>query len=136
MIIERTLTRAAHRLEDVRDAMAAVYARASAGDAESIQNASDMLTMRVDNAQRACLPVQRLIQRLRAADMSDAASILCQGGRRDAARMMMRVHTLTAGMASAQTDVATFIQECLSALGATQESTQHQARGGRFLGSA
>lgn len=136
MIIEQTISGAIDRLESIRDAVAAVYARSAAGDAQAIQQAADQLSSTVDTAQPDCARLQRLLAHLGNRNMPEAAQVLCNGGRTEAAHALMRIHSLAAGTASALHDVSSFIEECLNSLGATQAATQRQARGGRLLGSA
>lgn len=135
-MIESTVTIVQQRLEGIRDAMAAIYARSAAGDADSIQQAAMRLSHKVNAAQADCARLQRLLSHLGVQNMSEGAQVLCAGGRKEAAHKLMHVHRLTISMSTALMDVSNFIEECLNSLGVAQAGAQRQARGGRFLGSA
>lgn len=133
---ERMLSRTREKLEAVRDALAVVSARSAVGDPQSLLQAASSLEEKVADSQDDCERVQQLINELGASSMLEAVVKLCSSGRPDAARAMMYLHELTAGMASAQADVGAFLEECLQSLEITQDGAMRQARGGRLLGSA
>jgi hypothetical protein len=134
--IEQVLTSTRNQLEGVRDALAAVSAYGAAGEPKSLTEAANRLEGTVLQARGECERVRRLLRHLQVEAMPDAASRLCAGGRPVAARSMMKLYELTAGMASAQADLGGFLGECLNSLEATHAAASHQARGGRLLGSA
>lgn len=134
--LEALLAQARRQLEDVRDALAAVSAHSAVGEGALLLQATSRLEEAVQEANRDCQRVRRLLQHLGAAAMPEAAEKLCVGGRPLAARSMMTLHELIAGLASAQADIGAFLEECLGSLEMTRQTTGRQTRGGRLLGSA
>lgn len=134
--IERLVTNTQHKLEVVRDSLAAVAAYSAAGEPKPLLEAAARLTNAVDAAREDCARVQSLLRRLDAAALPDAAVKLCAAGRPAAARAMMQLHELMTGTATAQAELGAFLEECLSSLEATQAAAASQAGGGRLLGSA
>lgn len=134
--VEQLLERAYNAACSVRDALASVSAHSSIADGESLLQASGTLQTAVIQANLDCVHVSRLLKHLGVQSMPEAADKLCTGGRREAAKLMLDMHGLIAGLAVAQAEVSAFLDECLDSLDATQRATVRQAVGGRLLGSA
>lgn len=127
---------ARHRISMLRDTIAVVAANSTAAEpqtlAQSAQDLSDVIAQSEYDLGR----VRRLLNHLGAHTMAEGASILCQSGRKHAARQLLALSQETQGVAAAQVDVALFLQECLNSLGAVASATARQSEGGRLIGSA
>lgn len=134
--IESVLREASRNFECVRDAMAAISAYSMTGSPSQLTAAASALERSVAEANGSSKEIRRLIRHLGVENMTEAAARLCDSGRFDAARGMMRLHALASDMMKAQTGIDTFIGECLQSIRTARGFIGSDARSGRLLGSA
>jgi hypothetical protein len=134
--IESILQQMRCRVVDIRNALAALAAHSTAGEAQSVRTAAARLQEAVTSAEADGKRVQRLLCHLRATAMPDAATKLCAGGRLEASRSMMDLYAMTCAMATVQAGLGAFLDDCMNSLEITRVGTSRQRQGGRLLGSA
>lgn len=134
--IESSLQEASVSFEHVRDAMAAVSAQSMVGSAAQLTAAAAALEKSVADANGSSRRVRRLLHHLGVGNMSEAAALLCDGGRPEAARRMMRLHTLATDMRRARTGIDSMVNQCLHSIHAAQGLMRKEATSGRLIGSA
>lgn len=134
--IDELLAHAGNKLENVRDAMAALAAQSAAGRPKALLESAANLEASITSGEREFERVRRLVKHLGVSAMGDAATKLCSAGRPGAAQAMLRLQAISSNLAASQADIGAFLGECLESLESTMSAATYPLRGGRLLGSA